>query len=160
LPALNLRWLDCHGNYWAKFDPCCWAWRTDLTGREVIARYLGVVRIHSGPVTDPLFGLGPAAVAEMSRENPIEMLDRYGVGPGELAMYVGYAGRDECNIDAQVESFLYRARQLGLGVEASYDPKGHHNFRTAKRLLVGSFPWLGQQLAAYGVPPCTPEMPP
>src|SRR5262249_42649187 len=47
-PPLNLRWVDCHGNYRANFDPGCWGWRTDVSRRrEIIARFFGVVKVRS-----------------------------------------------------------------------------------------------------------------
>jgi hypothetical protein len=58
-------------------------------------------------------------------------------------MYVAYGGQDQFNIDAQAESFLYRARQRGLTVGTGYDPRGRHNQATARRLLPGIIDWLG-----------------
>jgi len=123
-------------------------------GREVIGRfYGGLVAIRVKRVLDPHFGRGPEALASVSRENPIEMIDRYGLQNGVLDMYVAYGGRDEFNIDAQVESFLYRAcRQRGLWVGVGYDPKGRHNAATAIRLAPGAFSWLAPRLAPFAVP--------
>jgi pimeloyl-ACP methyl ester carboxylesterase len=147
LPPLNLRWVDCHGRYMADFDPCCWGWRTNLTGHEVVGRFYGVITLRSRAFIDRLYGRGPHAVAEISRENPIEMLDTFHVCPGELAMYVGYAGRDNFNLDAQTESFLYCARQRGLCVAVGCDPHGGHDLPTARRLMPGALQWLAGQLA-------------
>jgi S-formylglutathione hydrolase FrmB len=160
-PPLNMRWVDCHCRYMANFDPCCWGWRTSVDrGREVIGRfYGGLVKIRLKRVIDPLFGRGPEALASVSRENPIEMIDHYGLRPGVLDMYVAYGGRDQFNIDAQVESFLYRAcRQRGLAVGVGYDPTGKHNAATAKRLAPGAFRWLAPRLAPFAPP--TPPHPP
>ena len=154
-PPLNLRWVDCHCRYMGNFDPCCWGWRTSVDrGREVIGRfYGGLIKIRLKRVVDPLFGRGPQAIASISRENPIEMIDAYGLRNGVLDMYVAYGGRDEFNIDAQVESFVYRARcQRGLSVSVGYDPEGRHNAATAIRLAPGAFAWLGPRLAAYAQP--------
>jgi len=41
-------------------------------------------------------------------------------------MHVAYGGRDEFNMDAQIESFLYVARERGLTVSVGYLPHGHH----------------------------------
>ena len=80
------------------------------------------------------------------------MRDSFGLREGELAMYVAYGGRDEFNIAAQAESFIYRARcQRGLTVAVGYAPHGHHTRRAAKQLLPGIFDWLAAQLA-----PCAP----
>jgi hypothetical protein len=149
-PPLNLRWVDCHCRYMSKFDPCCWGWRTQLdSGHEVVARFYGFITIRLKRVLDPLFGRGPDAVAAVARENPIEMLPRYGIVDGLLDMYIAYAGRDEFNIDAQVESFLYRARQMGITVAVGYDPRGRHRLTTALKLYPGVIAWLGPRLAPY-----------
>src|SRR5262249_9355408 len=98
-PPLNLRWVDCHGRYFANFDPKCWGWRTDLRPREPIARfYGGLITLRLTQVIDPIFGRSPEALTEIIRENPIEMVDRYGLHNGDLEMYVAYGGHDEFNI--------------------------------------------------------------
>lgn len=150
-PPLNLRWVDCHCRYMADFDPCCWGWRTSVDrGHEHIGRfYHGLITIRLKQVIDPLFGRGPEAIAAISRENPIEMIDRLGLKEGSLAMYVGYGGKDEFNLDAQVESFLYRARERGLTVTVAYEPYGKHNVATAQKLLPGIMDWLRPRLTPY-----------
>jgi S-formylglutathione hydrolase FrmB len=151
LPPVNIRWMDCHGDYFAPFDPNCWGWRENVDrGREVVGRfYGGIVVVRVRQLVYPLFGRGPEAVSQLSRENPIELLDLYPVRPGELAMYIGHGGRDQFNLKAQVDSFLFRCGQLGLPVAVGYDPKGKHDWGTAERLLPGLFPWLSVQLAPY-----------
>lgn len=148
-PAVNLRWEDCHGRYASKFDPDCWGWRTNFDHFcEVIARYYKVITIRQGQLIRPLFGRhNPDTAALISRENPIEMLTDYGVREGELAMYIAYGGQDEFHIDAQVESFLFRARQLGLTIDVEYSPEGHHDRKTARAFTPSLLEWLNQQLA-------------
>jgi S-formylglutathione hydrolase FrmB len=150
-PPVNVRWMDCHGRYMGNFDPDCWGWRTDFSrGREVVGRFYGVFTIRQRQVTFPLYGRrNPDTTALISRENPIEMLDAYDVRPGQLAMYVAYGGRDQFNIDAQVESFLYCARARGLAIRVSYDPRGKHDRATALRLMPEALEWLAGQMAAY-----------
>ncbi len=111
-PPLNMRWLDCHGCYMSNFDPCCWDWRTDFSNdREVIGRFYGVVAIRLSKVIDPLYDRhDPGTVEAISRENVIEMLERCNVKEGELNMCVAYGGKDQFNINAQVESFLQVSR--------------------------------------------------
>ena len=146
-PPLNVRWLDCHGRYDSDFDPNCWGWREDFRrGREPIARFYGFVVIRVRHLVYPLFGRGPESIAKMSQENPIEMIDAYGLREGELAMYVAYAGRDQFNVTAQVDSFLYRAGERGLSVSYGYDPRGRHDWSTAARLQPGLLHWLAEQL--------------
>jgi S-formylglutathione hydrolase FrmB len=152
---LNIRWMDCHGRYMANFDPNCWGWREDVSrGREVIGRFYGVIAVRLRRLVYPLYGRGPDAVERISRDNPIEMIDLYGLQPGELCMYVGYGGRDQFNMDAQVESFLYRARERGLPVAVGYERNGRHNWRTGERLFPGALRWLAPLLAPYAPPAC------
>jgi S-formylglutathione hydrolase FrmB len=151
-PPLNLRWVDCHCNYRGKFDPECWGWRTNADRKmEVIGSFaLGLVKIRLHRVLDELFD--PDDVIEsLSRENPIEIIDRLGIKEGQLSMYVAYAGKDGYNIDTQVESFLYRARERGLTVGVGYLPQGRHNMVTAQRLFPGIVDWLGPQLESFRV---------
>jgi S-formylglutathione hydrolase FrmB len=150
-PPLNTRWVNCHCRYMANFDPNCWGWRTDFSrGREVVGRFYGVVKVRMRQVLDPLYDRkGPDILDNISRDNPIEMLERLNVQEGELAMYVAYGGRDQFNIDAQVESFLFVARQRGLCVTVGYEPNGKHDLATALKLLPGIMDWLGRVLAPY-----------
>jgi S-formylglutathione hydrolase FrmB len=149
-PPLNTRWIDCHGRYMRNFDPNCWDWRTDFShGREIVGRFYGVVTVRLKHVVEPLFGSGPETAELVSRENPVEMLDHYCVGPCDLAMFVAYGGRDQFNIDAQVESFLFVARERGLPVAVVYDPAGKHDLATAQRLLPAVLDWLNPRLAPF-----------
>lgn len=146
-PPMNLRWLDCHGNYFGNFDPNCWGWREQVRGREVIGKFYGVVRFRIGPLVFPLYGRGPELVSAVSRDNPIEMLGLYDVRPGELAMLLGYGGLDQFNIDAQVESFVYVARQRGLDVRVLHAPRGRHNTYLIGQFMPCIIDWLAPQLA-------------
>jgi S-formylglutathione hydrolase FrmB len=154
-PPVNLRWEDCHGRYMADFDPCCWGWREDFSrGREVVGRFYVVVPVRARRLLYPLYGRrNPETAALISRDNPIEMLDAYDVRPGQLEMFIAYGGRDQFNIDAQVESFLYVARERGLEVGVAYDPRGKHDMATAMRLLPATLDWLGPRLMPYGPTP-------
>jgi S-formylglutathione hydrolase FrmB len=152
-PPVNTRWVDCHCRYRSPFDPCCWGWRTDFSrGHEVVARFYGVITIRLKDVVDKIYGRNPETAARVSSENPIELIDRLGLREGELAMYIAYAGKDEFNIAAQVESFLYRAKERGLSVAVGYEPEGHHDVTTARKLFPGLVEWLGPQLAPYSPP--------
>jgi S-formylglutathione hydrolase FrmB len=154
-PPLNLRWVDCHCEYFSEFDPCCWLWRTSVTnGHEVVGRFFhGAVKIRLKQIVDPLYGRGPDAVAAISHENPIEMLDRLQIADGQLDMYVAYGGKDEFNIGTQVDSFLYRARERGITVTWEYDPDGTHSFATALNFFPNMVRWLAPRIAPYS-PPC------
>jgi len=146
-PALNMRWVDCHGRYRGNFDPFCWGWRTELRPNESLGRAKGFA-IRFKYLLDPLIGRGPDAIARLSEFNPIEMLDRYDVRPGDVDLYIAYGGQDELNIDAQVESFLYCARQRGLKVDVAYDPHGRHDLQTGMRLFPAVIDWAAPRVAA------------
>jgi hypothetical protein len=150
-PSLNLRYVDCHGNYRAPFDPCCWGYRTKLPPNEVLARFYCVFAVRMKRLTRPLYGCGhqQETLAEISLQNPIEMLDAYDVHPGELDMYVGWGGKDQFNIGAQVESFLYVAHGRGLEVATAFLPDGKHDVATGVRLFPSFACWLGVRLAPY-----------
>ncbi len=151
-PALNLRWTDCCGRYRGNFDPNCWGWRTEPRRWEVAGRFYGVFTVRFKTLVDPLFGKGPDVAARVSAINPIELIDRYQLKPGELDMYVGYGGRDEFNIDAQVESFIYFARTRGISMTVAYLRDGRHNLRTGLDLLPSAIRWLKPRLAPYSPP--------
>jgi hypothetical protein len=154
LPPLNLRYLDCNGRYFTNFDPYCFGWREELHPKAPIARfYGGLLTIRERRLTDPLFGRSPDALSRIAYENPAEMITTYDLKPGELEMFAGYGGRDEFNIDAQVESFLYLAKCRGLTVTSVCLPNGRHNTETGKKLLPYLFTWMAPRIAPYA-PPC------
>jgi pimeloyl-ACP methyl ester carboxylesterase len=155
-PPLNTRWMSCRGRYMANFDPCCWGWREDFRwGHEVVGRFYCVFTIRLKQVTNAIYDRrSPETLEEVSRENPVEMIDRLGLRPGELALYVGYGGRDQFNLDAQIESFLFVAKQHGLPITVGYEPNGRHDAATALKLLPGIVEWLRPLLEPYS--PCGP----
>jgi S-formylglutathione hydrolase FrmB len=160
-PPLNLRWVDKEGRYMTNFDPCNWGWRTDLDKHcEIVGRFAGgLFTVHLRHVIDPLYSDSENPLMEISRENPIEMIDRYHLREGDLSMYVGYGGKDEFNIDAQVESFLYVCKWRHLSIAVGYEPNGHHDYATAVKLFPGIVDWLAPQLAPYSPPLLTNECP-
>jgi S-formylglutathione hydrolase FrmB len=156
-PPLNTRWLDCHCHYMRKFRPCCWGWRTDFShGREVVGRFYGIITVRQKDFIYPLYDHDPKTLFYVSQENPIEMLGRLNLQPGDLNMFVAYGGHDQFRIDAQVESFLYVARQRDVCVTVKYAPLGKHNARTALRFFPAAVRWLDPQLRNEGIEPLTP----
>jgi pimeloyl-ACP methyl ester carboxylesterase len=156
---VNPRYVDCHGRYMRNFDPCCWGWRQELDkGREVIGRFAGgIITVRVKKVLDPVFGRGPGTIEKVSRENPIEMIDRLGIREGMYHLYMAYGGRDQYNIDAQVDSFLYLCKLRGLTVEVDYDRKGRHDMhKTGAAFLPRIIDWLAPRLAPYSPAPCAP----
>src|SRR5262249_10659111 len=127
-PAVNLRWVDCHDHYRAPFCPDCWGWREEPHGLEVIGRPALFIPMRFHMLFGPIIGHGPDAMAELSRINPAEIMEACNLQPGELDLYVAYGGKDEFNIGAQVESFLFLARARGVDVEVDFDPHGRHDY--------------------------------
>ena len=56
MPPSNLRYVDCHGRYFADYDPNCVSYRDELRPREMIGRFYGVVRVQSRQLLGPLLG--------------------------------------------------------------------------------------------------------
>ncbi len=156
-PPLNLRWVDDRDNYMANFDPRHWGWRIRLDRPdEIIAKFVsGLVKLRVRQFVEPLYGLGDGALEEIAANNPIELVDRTGLRNGELNMYVGYGGKDEFNLDAQVESFLFLAKCRGLAVGVGYVPEGRHDMATAAQLYPGLIQWLAPKIAPYSPRPCS-----
>jgi hypothetical protein len=154
---LNLRYADCHGKRFADFDADCQGWVEHYRPFAYSGRIMHVIPVFQGRAMRPL-----APRKEMrdyiSAENPVEMLNCYGVQPGELAMWVGYGTRDGFNVDAQSESFIFHAQERGICVAASIIPGGAHDRITAKKLFAPLSQWLGQQLSPYA-PCCYPTVP-
>lgn len=151
-PPVNLRWISCRGEYFDNFDPNCWCYREDFSrGRDVVGIFFrGLVKIRLRSFIFPIYGKGnPDMAALIARENPIELLDTRNVGPGFAEFYIAYGGKDQFNLDAQVESFLYRARQKGVEVTVDYDPEGTHSEETALKMLPAMLEWLRVRIEPY-----------
>ena len=118
--------------------------------RLLPSRYYGVITIRQRRLIDPLYGRSPDALDHIARENPVEMLETYDVKPGQLQMFVAYVGRDEFNLDAQIDSFLYLARGRGLTVSSAFMPEGHHTVAWAKKLTPNLIAWMATQLEGHG----------
>jgi S-formylglutathione hydrolase FrmB len=151
-PPLNLRWSDCHGDTQADFNPYSWGWRENFDNPREVLGLSGARRLRLGKLIAPVFGDGEEAQQAIRDNNPIELIDKTRLRNGELSMFIAYAGKDEFNIDAQVESFLYYAKCRSLGVHVAYDPHGHHNWRTANRFMPAIFRWLGARLTPFAPP--------
>jgi S-formylglutathione hydrolase FrmB len=151
-PPVNLRYVDCHNNYRANFNPCCWGWRTELGSRhEPVGVFaFGLVKVRISAFIDPLYDWGPPAISGLSQHNPAEHLDRENIQNGDLNMYIAYGRCDQFNIDAQVKSFLAVASCRGVEVTTNYDPHGRHDLRTAMRFAPATIDWIGQKLQNYG----------
>jgi S-formylglutathione hydrolase FrmB len=126
-PPLHLRYADAQGRVMSNFRPDSLSLREDFTdGDLIVGRFFLFFKVRLGQVLDPLFDrLDPTTVARIATENPYEMLNRCR-HQGKVALYVGYGGRDEFNVDAQAEAFVHRAGKEGVPVETEYLPLGGH----------------------------------
>jgi pimeloyl-ACP methyl ester carboxylesterase len=153
MPGLDLRYMDCHGNYRANYDPNCVAQRTEFRPNHVIGRFYGIIAVREKRLLGPLIDYQKDDVlAFLMRENPAEMLTAYGVRPNEFGMFVGYGTEDEFNIDAQVEHFRDVAAARGICVTTVPVPGGKHNTETAYKLVPSLSRWLTGRVGPF-VPP-------
>lgn len=151
-PPLNTRWISCRGKYFDNFDPSCWDYRTDYSnGRDVVGRFLGgLVKVRLRTFIHPMYGKDNPHTAELvARENPLELLDFLDVKPGFAEFYVAYGGKDQFNLDAQIDSFLYRAKEKGIEIAVDYLPDGKHDAKTALKMLPPMLAWLKPRLEPY-----------
>lgn len=158
-PPLNMRYVDLDNNYQADFQPGRWAlrssfWATDevLATFNVRAPVLGVFRRHVNvPITaelwfGPVWGLGREGVEFVSRENPVELIGRTKLRPGELDMFVAYSKSDPLNIDAQVESFTWLARESRIPITVVPSEFGGHDDDYLRSALPKTIEWVGTRL--------------
>ncbi len=155
MPGLNLRYVDCHGRYFADFDPNCTGYSDRYRPHYAIGRFAGgLIVVKQAHMLGPLYSGDRREIAQqVGRESPIEMLDAYDLKPGQLSMFIGYAGKDEFNLDAQAESFLYAAAQRGITPKAVVVPNGRHNSETGLRMMPALAEWLKPQIAPYAPAP-------
>lgn len=148
LPAINLRYDDCRGGPRADFDPKTFRPREEFRPRDVAARF-GPFLVRLRTLVGGVITFDETTTAQIARENPTEMLTTHSVRPGEFQMYIGYGTKDQFNIDAQSQSFVYLAMLRGLKVTEQVVPGGRHSFRTGVKLFPGLVAWLGPRLAPY-----------
>lgn len=153
MPGLDLRYVDCRGNYRANYDPNCVGRRTDFPPNHVIGRFYGVIAVREKRLLGPLIDYRQDDVlAFLMRENPTEMLESYGIRPDEFGMFVGYGTEDQFNIDAQVEHFRDVVAARGVCVTLAPVPGGKHSAETAYKLVPPLSSWLSDRLRPF-VPP-------
>ena len=89
----------------------------------------------------PIFGRGEEAISGMTRINPLEVMIRENLQPNELQLFVGYGERDEYNVSAQAESFIYHANQRGIEIQVIKDPRGRHDQASGLRIFPEAISW-------------------
>jgi hypothetical protein len=67
--------------------------------------------------------------------------------PGELNIYMRIAGRDNFNFDAQMDSFIWLARQRGIAIESYKDPNEYHSSRYCTEMQRRAYDWLASRIA-------------
>lgn len=146
-PNLNLRYMDCRGHWGTNFDPCCESKLDDLKWNYIVGFYPRYrFPIPAGIVFMPVWGRGQQAICRMSQENPLELLDRLDIQPGQFDMFVAYGRKDEYNIDAQIDSFLHHARKRGLDLWVRCNPDGHHSSRYVNECMPDVLDAVGARL--------------
>lgn len=162
LPALDIRYADCHDNYMSNYDPNCHAYRTTMRPYRVIAKYYGgLIRVRERRVTGPTVGRrNPQGMNFYSTQNPVELLDSLEIMPGEFEMFLGYSGQDEFNLDAQAEHFIDKAGRRGIYPTVAKLPEGRHDRLSGSKFLRFLAPWVSARVQQYAppdyalLPPC------
>jgi S-formylglutathione hydrolase FrmB len=154
LPALDIRYADCNDKYFRPYNPYCTMERDHLRRQRVIGKfYGGLLLIRERRLTDQLLGRNPPdGLKPLAAVNPVEMLESLQIQPGEFNMFIGYAGKDEFNLNAQTEHFLDVARRRGINPTVIYLPNGHHSTGTGQQMVPQFAAWMCQHLRPY-LPP-------
>jgi S-formylglutathione hydrolase FrmB len=157
LPALDIRYADCHDDYFRPYDPNCVIERDNVRRDRVIARYFGIP-VREKRLTDPLLGKdAPDGLKPLAAVNPVEMLESLSIQPGEFEMFIGSAGQDNFNLNAGTDHFLDVARRRGIEATHVFRPTGQHTIKTGKTMLPEFSHWINRVLAPYQ-PGSTPAM--
>jgi hypothetical protein len=151
-PPLHLRYADCRGRVMANFNPDCQGVREDFSNpRTIIGRFFHFLKVRQPDLIAPLFDpADPSTRDRIIAENPYDLLNPCRHGGGKVALWAGYGAKDQFNIDAHIEAFQYRARELGIPITTVRLPHGNHLRPTALKLFPDGLRWLDQQLANYG----------
>ncbi len=147
-PNLNIRYADKDGHWGADFRPETIGWLENLKWGHCLGRYPRPWRfpVPCGVVLWPAWGHDRDALERMSQENPFELVDRLDVRPGQFELFVAYGRQDEYNVDAQIDSFLHKAKQRGLNIWVRYNPDGHHSTDYVNECMPDVFVAVGARL--------------
>ena len=156
MPPLNMRWLDCHGDYRGDFDPCCQGWRTSLTKNETMGWVFGVrASFRRGSRAVFRMGAGGARAAQRGQPHRAARPLRHS------ARRAGDVGR------LRQERPVQRRRpggklsplrcQRGLKVTVDYrDCPSGTTRDDGDEFLPAEIQWVGKQLAPYSPNCCCP----
>jgi hypothetical protein len=144
---INLRYDTRDGNYLDDFNPATYRWKTVYDPDEVVGIFgLGLIRRRAKQFIEPVFGTGPVVMSRVARQNPVEMLLDTDLRPGELPIYISYAGRDNLNLDAQAQSFAWLTADRGLDLTIESDPSAGHSISYFRDNQKRAYLWLARHL--------------
>ena len=144
---LNMRYYTAQGRYGDNFDPATYRTRTEYKPNQIIAKfYFGFLRRKVKDFIAPVYGTGPDVLAKIKRDNPADLLKSTDLQPGQLQMYVNYAGLDNYNFDAQALSFVWLAERRGVRSDVVKVPRGRHNLPYIESQEPKGLYWLGEHL--------------
>lgn len=147
MPLVNLRHVDCYGKYRTPFDPDCFGLRERWRGFEALGRRRAIT-LRFNTLFAPLFGRGAPALDGLSSINPLERMEASDLKPGELNLYLGYGGKDEFNVAAQVQGFVHAAQRRGVQPMVECVPSGRHDLATGLRLMPSALRWAAPRVPA------------
>lgn len=149
----NLLYSNCHDDILEDFSPATYRWATRYDPREVVGKFtFGLAIRRARRYARPVFGDDPAEVyARTAAVNPASLIEATNLQPGELAIYLHYAGRDGYNFDAQIQSFAWLAAQKGIAVETPSFPEANHTLTYFRQAHTPALAWLAGQLLGPAV---------
>jgi S-formylglutathione hydrolase FrmB len=148
---VNLRYDTIRGDYREDFHPASYRWKTRYDPDEVVGTFgHGLIRLRAGRFVEPVFGTGPGVVGRIAGQNPVEVLLRADLRPGELPIYIHYAGRDQLNLDAQALSFRWLTAGRGLDLTVEADPTAGHSNSYFRENQKRAYRWLARHLPPPG----------
>lgn len=144
---VNLLYDNCHGDVLEDFDPSTFRWRSDYNPDEIIGRfYCGLKQVKARKYVEPIFGGGDDVAAKIRTTNPASLVADGALAPGELAIYLHYAGQDGYNFDAHSKSFAWLAAQRGIAVTLQADEQADHTIAYFRRNQKLAYQWLSHHL--------------
>lgn len=144
----NLMYTNDQNDALADFDPATYRWREHYDPNEVLGTfYHGLRKVRARHYATPVFGKDQEQVyARIAAINPANLIASTDLKPGELAIYLNYAGQDGYNFDAQNQSFAWLAAQRGIRVDLGSIPEANHNLRYFRHAHEPAFEWLATQI--------------
>lgn len=144
----NLLYSTCHDDSSEDFDPATFRWKMCYDPREIVGRFYGnLERVRARHYAEPVFGDDPPEVqARIRAINPASLIAATNLMPGELAIYLHYAGRDGYNFDAHNQSFAWLAASRGVAVTIESIPDANHNLAYFQKAHAPAFRWLARNL--------------